>query len=68
MNYYNEQELGPGSLPNHRVQYCRICKQNGYPQEAIRRLFNGREVDSVDYYTGQRHICKSNKDRWLVIP
>ena len=20
MNYYNEQELGPGSLPNHRVQ------------------------------------------------
>lgn len=65
---YPEQELGPGSLPNHMVQYCRICAMNGYPLEGIRRLFNGREINTVDYFSGKRHVCKSNKDRWLVIP
>ena len=65
-----EQELGSGSLPNHKIQHCRICKQNGFPHEAIRRQvsYDGRDTYIVDYHTGKRHTCKSNKDRWPVIP
>ena len=55
MNYYNEQDLGPGSLPNDRVMYCKFCAMNGFPHEAIRRQFNGREINTVDYFTGERH-------------
>jgi hypothetical protein len=67
---YPEQELGSGSLPNHKIQHCSICKQNGFPHEAIRRpaAYDGRDTYIVDYFTGKRHICKSNKDRWPVIP
>jgi len=64
-----EQELGAGSLLSERVRYCGICKQNGFPHEAIRRpvTYDGRDTYIVDYFTGKRHICKSYKDRWPEI-
>jgi hypothetical protein len=46
------------------MTYCDICEQNGYPEEPIRKLYNGRTVVIVDSGTGHKHFHKFSIDIW----
>ena len=45
-------------------QYCEICAEAGFKKEAIRRLYNGRSINIVDFDTGQKHYHKFNQPKW----
>ncbi|MGA7899607.1 MAG: hypothetical protein WA395_05645 [Nitrososphaeraceae archaeon] len=61
-----------GDLANEKVKICRICKDNGWPHEAItfervlgRVLSDGHNETKGwivrDYFTGQIHLHRCNK-------
>jgi hypothetical protein len=65
-------DAAAGDLSNDQVKYCYVCKDIGYPHEAIEiqkvngRLRNDGTFEATswtlkDYYTGEPHQHKSRK-------
>lgn len=63
-----------GDLPNEKIKTCYICKDNGWPHEAIafervlgRVLSDGRNETKGwiirDYFTDQIHHHRTNRQR-----
>jgi hypothetical protein len=63
MSYQQEQQHRP-ELDDNGSLYCRICAENGYPEQAVRRLHNGREMIIVDHDTGHKHYHIFDAERY----
>ena len=69
-----DKKLAGGDLSNDKIKICYICKDNGWPHEAIafervlgRVLSDGRNETKGwivrDYFTGQIHHHRSNRQK-----
>lgn len=63
INYYLPHCVGPGSLPNYLVSTCQICRDNGYPHEAVVvQTLLGNTIKLVNYSDGSEHVHKQVLD------